>query len=116
MKKGCFIKLIAILTIATAVLLYIVNNKFNEVILNPSKRLIISQINRDLNYVKDSPEKDSLQYLIKDYITGIKRVNNLHDKSLKEFIDSLQEALRDSVIDNREYRMLYSILKQKDEK
>ena len=116
MKKSCFIKMIVILTVLTAVVLYIISHKFNEVIFNPSKRLLIDQVNRDLNYVKDTPEKDSLQFLIKDYITGLKHINNLSDNSIKTFLDSLQDALKDSTIDTREYKMLYSILKQKAEK
>ena len=115
MKKSCFLRAIIILTILTAVILYLVTHKFNEVILNPSKSLIISQINRDLNYVKDSPEKDSLQLLIKGYILGIKKIDNLSDKSIGEFIDTLKEALKDSVIDKREYKSLYKILKTKVE-
>lgn len=114
MKKGCFVKTIVVLTIFTAVILYIVNRKFNEVILNPSKSLIINQINRDLNYVKDSPQKDSLQILIKDYITGIKKIDNVSDKSISEFIDTLKEALQDSTIDSTEYKKLYKILKPKE--
>ncbi len=105
--------MIIILTVLTAVVLYVISHKFNEVILNPSKQLMINQVNRDLNYVKDTPEKDSLQILIKDYITGIRHVDDLSDKSLDTFIDSLHEALRDSTIDSREYKMLYSILKRK---
>ena len=116
MKKSCFIRVIIILTILTAIVLYIINHKFNDIILNPSKRLLVSQINRDLNYVKDTPEKDSLQVLIKDYITGIKHIDNLSDESLRTFIDSLQEALKDSTIDSMEYKSLYSILKSKAEK
>lgn len=113
MKKSCFIKLIFLLTIFTAAMLYIVNHKFNEVIFNPSKRLIINQVNRDLNYVKDSPEKDSLQILIKNYITGVKKIDNLSDSSLGEFIASLKSALKDSTIDSHEYKILYNVLNPK---
>ncbi|MGD1007655.1 MAG: hypothetical protein ABR980_10545 [Ignavibacteriaceae bacterium] len=116
MKKGCFLRTIIIITILTAVVLYLITHKFNEVILNPGKSLIISQINRDMEYVKDSPEKDSLQLLIKDYIRGIKKVDNLSDKSIGEFLDTLKIALSDSVIDKREYKSLYKILKPKVEK
>ena len=116
MKKSCFLRIIIFLTILTAVILYLVTNKFNEVILNPGKSLIINQINRNLNYVKDSPEKDSLQVLIKDYILGIKKVDSLSESSIGEFVDSLKVALKDSVIDNKEYKSLYKILKSKAEK
>lgn len=113
MKKGCFIRSIIILTVLTAVVLYLVTHKFNEVVLNPSKSLIINQINRNLDYVKDSPEKDSLQALIKNYILGIQKVDNLSEASIGEFVDSLKVALRDSVIDKHEYKSLYKILKNK---
>jgi hypothetical protein len=113
MKKGCFLRAIIIITILTAVILYLVSHRFNEVVMNPGKSLIISQINRDLEYVKDSPGKDSLKLLIKDYILGIKKVDNISDESIGEFIDTLKIALRDSIIDEREYKSLYKILKTK---
>ncbi|MGA7723409.1 MAG: hypothetical protein WCA84_19750 [Ignavibacteriaceae bacterium] len=116
MKKSCFIRAIIIITILTAVVLYLVTHKFDEAIINPGKNLIISQINRNLEYVKDSPEKDSLQQLIRDYILGIKKVDNLSDNSIGEFIDTLKVALKDSIIDKREYKSLYNILKTKVEK
>jgi hypothetical protein len=115
MKKSCFIRVIIILTILTAVILYLVTHEFNEVILNPGKRLAIHEINKDFDYVKDSPEKDSLQHLIKSYILGIKKVNSLSDESIGRFIDSMKVDLKDSVIDKRELKSLTTILKQKPE-
>jgi hypothetical protein len=112
-RKSCFLRAIIILTILTAVILYLVTQKFNEVVLNPGKSLIISQINRDLDYVKDSPQKDSLKLLIKGYILGIKKVNNISNESVGRFIDTLKTALKDSVIDEREYKTLYKILTTK---
>ena len=101
------------LTIITAVILYIVNHKLNEVIINPSKRLIIAQIDKDMRFVKESPEKDSLRIIIRDYINGFKSINKISDESFEDFFDSLKLALKDSVIDNREYRTLSRILKRK---
>jgi hypothetical protein len=113
MKKGCFIQLIIVLTIATAAVLYIVNNKFDDLIFNPSKSLIVSQITKDLNYVKDSPEKDSLRVLITDYINNLKSVKMLSKEPIGQFADSLKIALRDSAIDKNEYKNLSKILKSK---
>ncbi len=113
MKKGCFVQTIIILTIVTAAVLYIVNNKFNEVIFNPSKSLIINQINKDLNYIKESPEKDSLKVLISNYIKNLKSFKNISDQPIGRFVDSLKVALSDSVIDKREYKNLSKILKSK---
>ncbi len=113
MKKGCFVQIIIVLTIVIAAVLYIVNNKFNEFIFNPSKGLLISQVTKDLNYVKDSPEKDSLRILISDYIKNLKSIKNISDGSVGKFVDSLKAALRDSVIDKREYKNLSKILRSK---
>ncbi len=113
MKKGCFIKSVIILTIITAALLYIINNKFNQFIFNPGKKIIIEQINSDLDYVKDSPEKDSLKTLIKNYVENMRSVKNISDKSFKNFFDSVKVAIRDSIIDRREYKSLSRILKRK---
>ncbi len=113
MKKGCFVKTIVVLTIFTAVLLYIVNRRFNDVLLNPSKSLIINQIYRDLNYVKETPQKDSLQILIKGYISGVKKIDEIPENTISEFIDTLKDALKDSTIDSVDYAKLYKILKHK---
>jgi len=113
MKKGCFIQSIILLTIITAAILYIVNHKFNEIIFNPSKGLIVSQITKDLNYVKDSPEKDSLRVLVADYINNLKSIKNLSEQPIGNFVDSLKLALKDSIIDKNEYIHLSKILKSK---
>lgn len=114
MKKGCFIKSIILLTIVTAAILYIVNHKLNEVIMNPGKGLIISEINRDLDHVKASPEKDSLKILIKNYVEGLKSVKKLSDKSFGDFFDSVKIAIRDSAIDSNEFKSLSRILKRRN--
>ncbi len=113
MKKSCFIRSIIILTILTAVILYLINHKFSELVVNPGKHLIINQINKDFEYVKDTPEKDSLKLLINNYIFKIKNLNNLSDKTVGDFADSLQNALQDSIIDRREFNSLSRLLKRK---
>jgi tRNA C32,U32 (ribose-2'-O)-methylase TrmJ len=113
MKKGCFIQIIVVLTIVTAAVLYIVNNKFDEIIFNPSKSLIVNQITKDLNYVKDTPEKDSLRSLITNYINNLKSIKSISKEPIEKFVDSLKVALQDSIIDKREYKNLSKILKSK---
>ena len=113
MKKGCFIQIIVVLTIVTAAVLYIVNNKFDEIIFNPSKNIIVHQITKDLNYVKESPEKDSLRSLITSYIKNLKSIKNISKDPIEKFVDSLKVALQDSIIDKREYKNLSKILKSK---
>lgn len=113
MKKGCFIKTVVILTIITACILYIVNHKLNQVILNPGKGLIISEINRDLEHVRPSPEKDSLKIMIKNYINGLNSVDKLSEKSFSDFFDSIKIAVQDSLIDKSEFKSLSRILKRR---
>ncbi len=113
MKKGCFIKSVVILTIITACILYIVNHKLNQVILNPGKGLIISEINRDLEHVRPSPEKDSLKIMIKNYINGLNSVDKLSEKSFSDFFDSIKIAVQDSLIDKNEFNSLSRILKRR---
>ncbi len=113
MKKGCFIKSVIILTIVTAGILYIVNHKLDQFIFDPGKKMIANQINSELDYVKESPEKDSLKALINNYVESIKSVKNLSDKSFEIFVDSVKAAVRDSIINKREYKSLSRILKRR---
>jgi tRNA C32,U32 (ribose-2'-O)-methylase TrmJ len=114
MKKGCFIQIIIVLTIVTAAVLYIVNNKFDEIIFNPGKSLIVNQITKDLNYVKETPEKDSLRSLITSYIKNLKSFKSISKKPIERFVDSLKIALKDSIINKREYKNLSKILRSKN--
>lgn len=111
MKKGCFVQSIIVLTIITAAILYIVNHKFNEYILNPGKGMIVKHISEELDYVKDSPEKDSLRVLIKDYVENLKSIKNLSNGPIDKFVDSLKIALQDSAIDKKEYKNLSKLLR-----
>jgi|YelNatPaOPRAMG01_1025707.scaffolds.fasta_scaffold00174_34 hypothetical protein len=113
MKKGCFVKIIVLLTILTAVVLYLINNKFDNLVFNPGKKILINQINRDLEFVKDSPQKDSLKLLINNYIMEIKNINSVYGKQINLFADSLKVALKDSIIDEREYKKLSVMLNKK---
>lgn len=113
MKKGCFVKIIVLLTILTAVVLYLINNKFDNIVFNPGKKILINQINRDLEFVKDSPQKDSLKLLINNYIMEIKNINSVSGKQINLFADSLKVALKDSIIDEREYKKLSEMLNKK---
>ena len=113
MKKGCFVKTIIFLTIITAVLLYMINYKFDNIILNPSKQIIINRISQELSIVKESPEKDSLKLLIRNYIMRVKKVKSFSGREIGHFVDSLKIALADSVIDRHEYKNLYMILNRK---
>ena len=113
MKKGCFVKSIIFLTVLTAVLLYLINYKFNDMIINPGKNFVINRMTKEMEFVKASPEKDSLKELISNYVKSIKSIDKLSENKIDNFTDSLKIALRDSVINQSEYKHLYKILNQK---
>ncbi len=113
MKKGCFVKLIIALTIITAVIAYFVRYKFNEIILIPGRYLITKSLDENLGRIKESPEKDSLRILIKNYVSGIKKVDNDSGKSIGEFADSIKVMLtKDSVITKDELNNIKELLKR----
>ncbi len=114
MKKGCFVKSIFILTVLTAVILYLINNKFESMIINPGKDFAINQMTKEMHFVKASPEKDSLKNLIRNYVARIKSFDKVSERRIGNFADSLKIALKDSVINQSEYNNLYHILNQKE--
>ena len=113
MKKGCFVKTIVFLTLVTAVLLYLINYKFNSIIINPGKKIIINQMTDQMHFVKKSPEKDSLKNLIRIYVERLKTLDKVSKRQIGDFADTLEIALKDSVINRSEYEHLYHILNQK---
>ncbi len=116
MKKGCFIKSIIILTILVAAIAYIVRHRFNELILLPGRYFISKGLNENMDYIKPSPEKDSLKILIRDYVTGLKHINKTSSKSIEAFADSLRFIVRDSVINKDELNQIKEIIKRQAEK
>ncbi len=117
MKKGCFVKLIVILTIVTATVLYIVQNKFNDFIYKPGMRIfksnVINQINNRIGYVKASPEKDSLESMVKGYFDNIDNIKNLKRDSISPFIRLIVDSCKDSVITENELKSISQFLKVK---
>ncbi len=115
MKKGCFLKFIIIFTIVLASILYLVQNKFDELFLEPGKELVLSVIeknwNSELGYVIDSPEKDSLKTLLRFYISGIQSTEYLSDERAEAVIDYLEQTFKDSLIDYEELSQINKLIK-----
>lgn len=115
MKKSCFLKFIIIFTIVLASILYLVQNKFDELFLEPGKKLVLSVIeenwNSELGYVNDSPEKDSLKTLLQFYITGIESTQFLSDERAEAVINYLEQAFKDSLIDYEELSHINKLIK-----
>ena len=115
MKKGCFLKFIIIFTIVLASILYLVQNKFDELFLEPGKELVLSVIeenwNSELGYVNDSPEKDSLKTLLQFYISGIESTDFLSDERAEAVINYLEKTFKDSLIDYEELSHINKLIK-----
>jgi len=115
LKKGCFLKFIIIFTIVLASILYLVQNKFDELFLEPGKELVLSVIeenwNSELGYVNDSPEKDSLKNLLQFYISGIESTEFLSDERAEAVINYLEQTFKDSLIDYEELSHINKLIK-----
>ena len=113
MKKGCFIKVIIALTIIIAAVLYIVENHFDDLILKPGeviiKDIVFKEINKKMQFVKNTPEKDSLKALMSSYLSNkLHNERKLNSRDFEDLIDSINTALDDSIISPSEYQKLKS--------
>ena len=118
-KKGCFLRIIIGLTIVVAVVLYIVQNHLDDVVINPAKKVISSFITngafKHLTYIKDTPEKDSLKILLKDYLTEkITKTKSLNDEDLDWLIDSIKVIVTDSLITKDDLNKIKELINLKD--
>jgi hypothetical protein len=115
LKKGCFLKFIIIFTIVIAAIIYLVQNKFDELFLEKGKMLVLSTIeenwNTELGYVTDSPEKDSLKNLVHFYISGIQSAEYLSDERKEAVINYLGQTFKDSLIDLEELSHINKLIK-----
>ena len=115
MKKGCFIKGIIFLTIIVASITYIVQNKFNDFIFKPGKKIIlpifVNDFKKNLNYVKDTPQKDSLNLLLKNYLKEAKNIKELSDSSLKPLVREIYSITSDSIISSAELKNIRDFIK-----
>lgn len=118
MKKGCFIKSIVILTIFVASITYIVQNKLDEWIIKPVKKIILPMVensfSKEFEYVKDTPEKDSVLIYIRDFFEGIDFKTG-NDSSKQEFWNAVKEIVSDSIITKLELEDLKKIPRLKNE-
>ncbi len=119
MKKGCFIKLIIVLTILTAATLYFIQNHFDRLILLPGKKFLkntlIENWETNLKNVYDTPEKDSLKLLVTDFFEQINFIDSLDDKMIEQFAVEFSRAISDSLITNDEYNKLKKIITVKED-
>lgn len=117
MKKGCFLKTIAILTIFVAVIAYIIQHKLDEWVIEPGKKLLLPKIEQgfadEFDFVTESVEKDSLINILKKYVENIDFIS---DQKSSEFWLEIKKIVSDSVVDKSEIEMLQQFIRFKDEK
>ncbi len=117
MKKGCFIKSIFILTIVVGVIAYLVQTKFDTLILKPGKSYITKfaskAADKKISIIKESPEKDSLKAVLSEFFSDkMFSMHNFTDKMFDPLTDSLDKYSRDSIISKTELNNIKLVLKK----
>lgn len=105
MKKGCFVKIIIVLTIVLAVVLFLLQNYFDDIILKPGEKfikgIVFNGLNKEMEDVKESPEKDSLRVLMDNFVhrklTAHEEIK-VNSEELESLIDSVKTAFEDSLV------------------
>ena len=118
-KKGCFLKIIIALTIIIAVILYIVQNHLDDVVINPAKKVIssfmVSGAFKHLTYIKETPEKDSLKILLKDYVKDkISKSKSINTDDLDWLLDSIKVVATDSLITKDDLNKIKELINLKN--
>jgi hypothetical protein len=115
MKKGCFITAIVVATIVVGAVMYIFQNHFDSLILNPGKKLIAGFVKKELNQkmdpVADSPEKKELIKLIQNYSENIEAIKKIKEEDVNRIVTAIENAVSDSVIKKSELEEISQIIK-----
>lgn len=116
MKKSCFLQSVIIVTILLAVVIYLVENKFNEWFLEPGKEMVLDEMVSDweseLRFVNDSAEKDSLKSLLIYYVDNIKSLDEVLNLDEKYFLNEFGRVIEDSIISNEEISKLTKLMEK----
>ncbi len=117
MKKGCFITSIVIFTILVGASLYIFQNHFDDFVLNPGKKWIAGFVKDELDAklisVIDSPEKNELKKLIKEYSENAEALKKLKEEDIDKLIAEIESAMYDSIIQKKELEEIKQLTKTK---
>ena len=115
MKKGCFITTIVTLTIIIAGILYVFQNHFDNLVLNPGKKFVAGFIKDDINskikFVADSPEKAELINLIERYAADKEVLEKVKEADINKIISAIEAAAEDSLILKTELENISQLLK-----
>jgi hypothetical protein len=116
MRKGCFIKSVVIVTILIAVIIYLIEHKFDDWVVKPGKKIILSEVAKNWEnedgFIAESAEKDSLRSLMRYYLKNIKTFEEIVNLDEINFLKELDLATEDSLITDNELSKLTSLLKK----
>ena len=117
MKRGCFITAIVVLTIFVAAALYVFQNHFDTLVLNPGKKWLAGFVRQEfeekLESVKDSPERTELQKIIRDFSENTEAIKKFKEKDIKKLINTIENAMSDSLIQESELEEISQLIKSK---
>lgn len=117
MKNGCFITAVVVFTILLGAALYIFQNHFDSLVLNPGKKLLAGfvkdELEEKLETVVDSPEKTELKMLISDFSKNTEALKKLNEKDVNRLITTIESAMSDSIIQKSELEEISLIIKSK---
>jgi hypothetical protein len=123
MKKNCFLYTVFLGTIIIGSAIYFFQNHFSEIFFEEGKKIVVNQIeknwDKDLNYVKNSIEKDSVRTLVKEFVVQFKNAEEFLSTSstAEDFAEAISSSFDDSLITANELKVLSDLfLKVKNEK
>ena len=118
-RKGCFIQSVIVLTILVAVIVYLIQNNFEDWIIGPGKKLVLNEIAKNWDtetaYIKESSEKDSLKSLLNYYLKNIKTAKEVVNLEKDKFFIEFSDAVEDSLITEKEISILSQLLKKEED-
>ena len=116
MKKGCILKSIFFLTIFVAVTLYILQQKFGDLIDSPDTEFIQLFINNNitekLEFIKDSPQKIDFEKMIENAKFGFEFIKELPSDQINKISETFYEIFSDSIITENELNYVRDLFKK----
>ncbi|HVO76274.1 MAG TPA: hypothetical protein VMT35_19790 [Ignavibacteriaceae bacterium] len=119
MKKGCFIKTVIIFTVLIAAVLFLIQN-FPDIFLKPGEKfikgLVFKGFTKELEHVKETPEKDSLKVLIDNFVHNrfkSKKNIEINSDEMEELVDSVKSTFADSLITPGELQNIKKLFESK---
>ena len=116
MKKGCFIQAVAIITILVAAAIYIIQYKFDDWFIKPTKDFLVNGVvenwDEEVKHINDSVHKDSLKALMIFYMENIKSMEEIVNLEEEKFLKEFKVVVNDSIITEEDISKLTLLLKK----